>query len=82
MTGEAIRAVLGWASLINMGVLLLWSAFFLFARDWMRSVHGKWFNISPDRFDEIHYMMMGFYKLTIFIVLLGPYLALRVVGAP
>ena len=82
MTVEAIRAVLGWASLINMGVLLLWFAFFLFARDWMRSVHGKWFNISPDRFDEIHYMMMGFYELAIFVLLLGPYLALRIVGAP
>jgi len=65
-----------------MGVLLFWFAFFLFARDWVRGVHGKWFNISPDRFDEIHYMMMGFYELTIFVVLLGPYLALRIVGAP
>jgi hypothetical protein len=65
-----------------LGVLLLWFAFFLFARDWMRGVHGKWFNIPPDRFDEIHYVMMGFYELTIFVVLLGPYLALRIVGAP
>jgi len=82
MTGEAIRAVLGWASLINMGVLLLWFAFFLFARDWVRGVHGKWFNISPERFDEIHYMMMGFYELAIFVLLLGPYFALRIVGTP
>jgi hypothetical protein len=82
MTVETIRAVLGWASLINIGVLLLWFAFFLGARDWMRSVHGRWFNISADRFDEIHYMMMGFYELTIFVVLLGPYLALRIAGAP
>lgn len=32
------------------------------------------------RFDAIHYTLMGFYELTIFVVLLGPYLALRIVG--
>ena len=30
----------------------------------------------------MHYALVGFYELTIFVVLLGPYLALRIVGTP
>lgn len=78
---ETIRAVLGWASLLNMGLLLFWFGMFMIAHDTIQSVHGKWFNISPERMDAIHYTLMGFYELTIFVVLLGPYLALRIVGA-
>ena len=75
-----LQSVLGWASLLNMGVLLLWFAMFMIAHDWVQSVHSKWFNIPEERFDAIHYTLMGFYELTIFVVLLGPYLALRIVG--
>ena len=38
--------------------------------------------MSVERFDSLHYMLMGFYELAIFIVLLGPYLGLRIVGGP
>jgi len=82
MTVETIRDVLGWASLINLGVLLFWFAFFLLAHDWVHRVHSKWFKLSTESFDSINYMMMGFYELSIFLVLLGPYLALRIVGGP
>jgi hypothetical protein len=80
MDVDTLQAVLGWASLLNMGLLLLWFAMFMIAHDWVQSVHSKWFNIPEERFDAIHYALMGFYELTIFVVLLGPYLALRIVG--
>jgi hypothetical protein len=82
MTVETVRAVLGWASLINLGVLLFWFAFLMLAHDWVYRVQSKWFELSTERFDSIHYTLMGFYELLIFIVLLGPYLALRIVGGP
>lgn len=81
MTIDTLQAALGWASLLNLGLLLFWFAMFMIAHDWIQSVHAKWFNIPEERFDAIHYTMMGFYELTIFVVLLGPYLALRIVGA-
>jgi len=82
MTVQIVRAVLGWASLLNMGLLLFWFGFFMVAHDWVYRVHSKWFTMSVERFDSLHYMLMGFYELAIFIVLLGPYLALRIVGGP
>lgn len=82
MDVDTLRAMLGWASLLNMGLLLFWFAMFMIAHDWIQRVHTKWFNIPAERIDAIHYALMGFYELAIFVVLLGPYLALRIVDAP
>jgi hypothetical protein len=81
MTVEIVRQMLGWAALLNLGLLFLWFGVFMVAHDWIYGVHSKWFTISADRYDSIHYMMMGFYELAIFVFLLGPYLALRIIGA-
>ena len=81
MDVDTLQAALGWASLLNLGLLLFWFAMFMIAHDWIYSVHKRWFEMSEERFNSAHYLMMGFYELTIFVVLLGPYLALRIVGA-
>lgn len=80
MTMELIRDVLGWSALINYAVLIWWFLLFLFAHDWMYRLHGRWFKLSVERFDTIHYAAMAFYKLCIFVFNLGPYLALRIVA--
>ena len=80
MTAELLRAVLGWSALINYAVLIWWFLVFLFARDWLYRLHGRWFKLSPERFDAIHYAAMAFYKLCIFVFNLVPYLALCIVG--
>ena len=78
MTIELIRDVLGWSALINYAVLIWWFLMFRFARDWMYGFHGKWFKLTPESFDAIHYAAMAFYKLCIFVFNLAPYLALRI----
>lgn len=80
MTIETIREMLGWCTLINMGILLYWFLLFTFARDWIHRFHGRWFRLTPERFDAIHYSGMAFYKLGIFLLNLAPYLALRIIG--
>lgn len=80
MTLETIRAALGWCTVINGGILLLWFIVFTVAHDWIHRMHGKWFQLSKERFDEIHYQSMSFFKLSIFLFNLAPYLALRIVG--
>ena len=80
MEAQEIRKVLGWCSAINLGVLLLWFLVFVFARDVVFRIHPRWFNIAEERFDEIHYTMMGYYKLIVFVFNVIPYLALRIVA--
>ncbi len=80
MTVETIRDVLAWCSVINFALLLLWFAGFLLARDWVYRVHGKWFTLSVEKFDAIHYAGMAFFKICILLFNLVPYLAFRIVG--
>jgi hypothetical protein len=46
----------------------------------MYRFHSKWFKISVEKFDDIHYSGMAFFKIAIFLFNLVPYLALRIVG--
>lgn len=82
MNVDTLQAALGWASLLNLGLLLFWFAMLMIAHDWVYKVHSNWFKMSVEEFDAAHYKLMGFYELSIFVVLLGPYLALRIVGVP
>jgi len=80
MTIEVIREVLAWCSVINLGLLLWWMLFFMLGHDWLFRFHGRWFKLSEQRFDAIHYAGMAFFKISIFLLNIVPYLALRIVG--
>ena len=80
MTLEKICAALGWCTVINGGILLAWFIAFTVAHDWIHDIHGNWFQLSKESFDAIHYGSMSFFKLSILLFNLTPYLALRVVG--
>ena len=80
MTAEIIREFLGWCSVINGGVLLLWWLWFMLAHDFIYRIHRQWFNLSIERFDAIHYSLMGSFKLCIILFNVVPYVALHIVG--
>jgi hypothetical protein len=80
MTLEIIRAALGWCAIINMGLLLVWAFFVIVAHDFVYRIHTRWFKLSRETFDAIHYSGMAAYKLSIFMFNLVPYFALRIVG--
>ena len=79
MTVEQIRDVLAWCSVINIGLLLWWFLLFALAHDFVYRLHGKWFKLTVERFDAIHYAGMAFFKIGIFLLNIVPYLALRIV---
>ena len=80
MTVEIIRDVLAWCSVINVGLLLFWWLWLMLAHDLVYQFHGKWFKLSVEKFDAIHYALMGFFKIGIILFNIVPYLALRIVG--
>ena len=80
MTLEIVRNALGWCCLINLGILMWWFLFLVFAHDWVYKLHTKWFKMSVEQFNAIHYTGMMLFKLFIFAANLVPYLALRIVG--
>jgi len=48
MTIEMMRAVLGWCSIINIGILLWWFFAITVLHDWVYKIHSKWFKLSPE----------------------------------
>jgi hypothetical protein len=79
MTLDAARDLLLWCTVINYAVLLVWFLAFRFAHGWMYGLHGRWFRLSPEQFDAIHYAAMAVYKIGILLLNLVPYLALLIV---
>jgi len=79
MSVEVMRNFLLWCSVINYGILLVWFVTFAFAHDWMRRFHGKWFRLSADQFDAIHYSGMAILKMGIILFNLVPLIALHLV---
>lgn len=79
MTLELLRAILGWSAIINMGILLGWFLLILFAHDWLFQLHSKFYKLSEEHFDTLHYAGILFYKIMIWLLFLAPYLALRII---
>lgn len=80
MTLQDAREFLLWCTVLNYAALAAWFVIFVSARPWLRKLHGRWFQMSDERFDSIHYAGMAVYKVGIHLLCLMPYLALCIVG--
>ena len=79
MSIEQLLDFFGWCTVINLGLLLWWIFFITIAHDWTCRMHNKFFILSNERFDAIHYAGIAFFKLSIFLFNISPYLALRII---
>ena len=79
MNIETLKDFLLWCFVINYGILLWWFLAFRFAHAWMFRLHSRWFRLSEERFDAIHYAGMAVYKVGILLFNLAPYIALVIV---
>ena len=79
MTIETVRAVLGWCSVINMGLLFYWFLFIMFAHDWVYRIHSKWYKLPVEKFDTVHYAGMIYFKIAVFVLNIVPYFAICIV---
>jgi hypothetical protein len=77
MAIDIVRKTLLWCAAINYGILLVWFLFFVLAHDWIYLFHSRWFHLSIDQFDMLHYAGMSIFKIGILLLNLVPYIALR-----
>ena len=77
MNNELLISFFGWGAVINYLVLLLVFLFFVVARDSWLNLLGKWFTLSQQSFDKIHYALLGLFEVVVFIFFVTPYLVLR-----
>lgn len=79
MSIDMLMKFFAWSTVINFALLIWWAAFIIFAHDWVYRIHTRWFYLNLERFDAIHYGGMAFYKLSIILFNVAPYLALRII---
>ncbi len=73
------RFLLG-SLILNYAILLMWFLVFVFARGFLRRLHGRWFQLPDSTFDAIHYGGMAIYKISILLFNLVPLLVLCLIG--
>jgi len=79
MSIDQVRELLAWCTVINFGILIFWWLMFILAHDFVYRLHSRWFKIPIEEFDSIHYKAIAFYKLSIILFNLVPYIALSII---
>jgi hypothetical protein len=67
-----------WCAIVNYAVLFGWFLAFAFAHRSLYRLHARWFQLSENQFDVIHYSGMAGYKIAVLSLNVAPYIALRI----
>jgi hypothetical protein len=65
-----------WSTAINYAVLFVWFGAFVFVHGPMYRLHARWFKLSVETFDALHYAGMSLYKIGTLMFNLVPLAAL------
>lgn len=76
-TLSVLRDLLFWCMVIHFGLLLVWFLFFRFAHDGMYRLHTRWFQLSREQFDALHYAGITFYKILFLVFNAIPWIVLQ-----
>ncbi|HOX22249.1 MAG TPA: hypothetical protein PLL10_02200 [Elusimicrobiales bacterium] len=73
---ENWKIFLLWSAVINTVFLLLWVGLLAARRDFIYEMHSRWFKLTPEQFDAIHYGGIALYKLLTLFFNIVPLLVL------
>jgi len=79
MNPDAIRVLLLYSLAFNYTILIIWFGVFSLAHEPLYRLHSRWFSLSAETFDAIHYASMAFYKIGILLLNIAPLVALWLV---
>ena len=73
---ELLRHVLLLSAVVNYVILTIWFLAFVWFHDAILQLHGRWFRLTPERFDAVSYAGMAIYKIGVLLFNLVPWLVL------
>lgn len=79
-TIETLTELLGWASVINVCILIVASISVMLMRNAMISLHGKMFGLDSADLSRAYFQYLAQYKIAIFVFNLVPYIALKIIA--
>ena len=80
MSIEMLRHFFGWCAVINYAMLLLWFLLHMIAHGFFVGMSEWFFRVSGEKYDSISLRAMFFFKLSIWLFCIAPYLALRIMA--
>jgi hypothetical protein len=80
ITLSQLTELLGWASILNIGMLVFVSLMLVSMRSCITSIHSKMFSIPENDLALIYFKYLANYKTLSLIFILSPYLALKIMG--
>jgi hypothetical protein len=69
-----------WCTIINGGILMLWTMFFVFAPDFVYRIQSKWFPIRRETYNVVVYAFLGAFKIVFIVFNIVPYVTLLIIG--
>ena len=80
MTIELLTEFLGWASVINIGVLLLSTVLVILMRGSISKIHGSLFGLNEADLGRAYFQYIAQYKIAIIVLNIVPYFSLKIIG--
>ncbi len=80
MTIESLTELLGWASAINLAVLLLSTLGLIAMRGAVARIHSKLFGLDEKDLGRAYFQYLAQYKIAIIVLNIAPYIALKVMA--
>jgi len=79
LSAESVRRTFLWCAVISYGILVIWFLFFMLAQSWIYLRHSRWFHMSVEQFDRLHYAGMAIYTIGVLLFNLVPFIVLYIV---
>lgn len=69
-----------WCAITNGGILALGFLFKVFGGDLIYRLHGRYYPMPKESFNQALYLVMGVYKVLVIVLFLVPWITLSVIG--
>ena len=73
-----LRDLMIWSLVFNYVILMVWFIALTVAHDGVYRLHTRWFQLSRETFDAVHYGGMAVYKIGILLLNLAPLVAVLI----
>ena len=80
MTTEALTELLGWASVINIAILIFSTVMLIAMRGFVTVIHSKLFGLDEKDLGRAYFQYLAQYKIAIIVLNIAPYLALKIMA--
>ncbi len=77
---QTLKAFFMWCTIINAGMFLLGTVFYLLTPDLVYRTQRLWFPIPRETFSVVMYSFLGLFKIVFLVFNVVPYLALLIIG--